>query len=80
MLRKPPSLLAAAISLALVSSFALDRHGRAMAADADDSTLEEVVVTSRKREENLRDIPVSVGVVDGATIDSLRVEDMEDAA
>ncbi len=78
MLRKPPSLLAAAISLALVSSFALDRHGRAMAADADDSTLEEVVVTSRKREENLRDIPVSVGVVDGATIDSLRVEDMED--
>jgi iron complex outermembrane recepter protein len=81
MLRKPPTLLAAAISVVLVSSAAVDRHGLAMAADAaaaDDSTLEEVIVTSRKREENLRDVPVSVGVVDGATIDNLRVEDLED--
>jgi len=76
--RKPTNLLAAAISLALVSSVTANRHALALAADADDATLDEVVVTSRKREENLRDVPVSVGVVDGATINNLRVQDMED--
>jgi iron complex outermembrane recepter protein len=76
--RKPTNLLAAAISLALVSSVTPNRHAFALAVDADDATLDEVVVTSRKREENLRDIPVSVGVVDGAAINNLRVQDIED--
>ncbi len=49
------------------------------AADAADSgSLEEIVVTANKREENVRDVPVSVGVVEGKDIESLRVEDLED--
>jgi iron complex outermembrane receptor protein len=70
------TLLAAAISLAL--SLPVDRHGSAAAAPSDDFALDEVVVTARKREENLRDVPVSIGVVDGATIDTMRIQDMED--
>jgi outer membrane receptor protein involved in Fe transport len=56
----------------------VDRHGAALAVEVDDNQLEEVVVTARKREENLRDVPVSIGVLDGAAIDNLRVQDMED--
>src|SRR5258708_17519837 len=76
--RKPQTLLSAAISLALVSSLSVDRRGVAVAAASEDLPLDEVVVTARKREENLRDVPVSIGVIDGAAIDNLRVQDMED--
>jgi iron complex outermembrane receptor protein len=80
--RNPPTLLAAAISLALLTGLTPDRGGTARAATAADTTeevgLEEVVVTARKREENLRDVPVSIGVLDGAVIDNLRVQDVED--
>jgi len=70
--------LAAAISLALVTCLPTGRHGVALAVESDDLQLEEVVVTARKREENLRDVPVSIGVIDGAAIDTLRIQDMED--
>src|SRR3984885_12684672 len=52
------------------------------AVDAGDSsaTLSEVVVTANKREENTKDVPVSVGVVDGQAIAALHVEDLEDVA
>jgi len=48
------------------------------AAEAGDSsaTLSEVVVTANKREENTKDVPVSVGVVDGQAITALHVEDL----
>jgi outer membrane receptor protein involved in Fe transport len=48
--------------------------------DSIDSSgaLEEIVVTANKREQNLRDVPVSVGVIDGNVIDSLRVDSVED--
>ena len=34
----------------------------AAAADASNGGLQEVVVTARKREENLQDVPISIGV------------------
>ena len=75
---KPPTLLSAAIAVALISSLPVDHRGIALAAESDALQLEEVVVTARKREENLRDVPVSIGVVDGAVIDNLKIQDMED--
>jgi iron complex outermembrane recepter protein len=74
--RKPWILIAAALSFA--SSLTVDRHSTALAAESEDFALDEVVVTARKREENLRDVPVSIGVIDGAAIDTLRIQDMED--
>jgi outer membrane receptor protein involved in Fe transport len=56
-----------------------DRHAVAGPADAaDPGALEEIVVTADKREENVRDVPVSIGVVEGKDITSLRVESIED--
>ncbi|MEJ1965047.1 MAG: TonB-dependent receptor [Gammaproteobacteria bacterium] len=69
-------ILPAALSLTL--TLPLCPAGVSAAAAADDIELDEVVVTARKREENLRDVPVSIGVVDGATIDNLRAQNMED--
>ncbi len=70
------SALLPAVSLFLMSGLAPDRP--AAAAAADDVALDEVVVTARKREENLRDVPVSIGVIEGAALDNLHVEDLED--
>ena len=52
------------------------------AADGGDNaaTLAEVVVTANKREENTKDVPVSVGVLDGRSIEALHVEDLEDVS
>ena len=80
--RRPPAhntLLLAMSLAALVSALPAGRHGTVRAAESEDLQLEEVVVTARKRQENLRDVPVSIGVLDGATIDNLRVGDLEDA-
>jgi iron complex outermembrane recepter protein len=44
----------------------------------DASTLSEVVVTANKREENTKDVPVSIGVVDGDAITALHIENLED--
>jgi len=72
------SRLLPAAFLTLTASLIVDRHGIALAVEVDDLQLDEVVVTARKREENLRDVPVSIGVLDGAAIDNLRAQDMED--
>ncbi len=62
---------------------ALAVAGPVAAADADSTpdtsvTLSEVIVTANKREENSKDVPVSIGVLDGQDIESLHVEDLED--
>src|SRR5271154_5544798 len=75
---KPPTLLSAALFIALISSLPVDHHGIAAAVETGDLQLDDVVVTARKREENLRDVPVSIGVVEGAVIDNLKIQDMED--
>ena len=74
---KQTRLIPAALFI-LTAGQLVDRHGVALAVEVDDLQLDEVVVTARKREENLRDVPVSIGVLDGAAIDNLRVQDMED--
>jgi iron complex outermembrane receptor protein len=66
------------VAVSLATNMAVDRRSIVMAADTDQTALEEVVVTARKREENLRDVPVSIGVIDGSTIDNLHVENLED--
>lgn len=40
--------------------------------------IEEIVVTSQKRSENLRDVPLSVSAVDGETLREMNVESMND--
>ena len=46
-------------------------------ARADPRGLEEIVVTARKRVENLQDVPVSINVVSKKMLDSLRITGLE---
>jgi len=45
---------------------------------ANDSTLQEVVVTANKRAEDTKEVPISIGVVDGKELLDLHVESVED--
>jgi iron complex outermembrane recepter protein len=78
------SKLALAIAAALYGSAAM--HGApALAASStasasSDSTLEEVVVTARKRTENLQDVPMSIDVYTAKDMQNLGISQFEDYA
>lgn len=48
--------------------------------EAQSSTLEEIIVTAERRQENLQDIPVAVTALTAATIEKQRVEELSDIA
>ena len=50
----------------------------AIAADADASAIEEIVVTARKREEGLLDTALSVSALTAADLDRMQVDDLGD--
>lgn len=66
--------LAASISAILAGSPAV--HA-APAADAESTTLEEVVVTAQKRTENLQNVPISIQVLSGAKLEQLDVSGLD---
>lgn len=47
---------------------------------AKPTTLDEVVVTARKRQEGLQDVPISVGVISGATLEEMGATQLSDYA
>ena len=49
----------------------------AASAQTNEPLLDEIVVVAQKKEERLQDVPVSVGVVQGANIDRLGLANME---
>ena len=70
-----------AFGLALAFSLAVTPAGPARAQQSDDvfgSVLEEVVVTARKREESLKDVPVSISVVSSDFINEAGIRDQFD--
>lgn len=73
--------LALAIAAALSGSAAM-HAAPALAADAsaDSGILEEVVVTARKRTENLQDVPISIDVFTSKDLQNLAISQFEDYA
>jgi outer membrane receptor protein involved in Fe transport len=71
------SAIAVAVAAALATT-----ASRTDAADANVSAnaLQEVIVTARKREENLQDVPVSIDVLTGKDIQNLGITQFEDFA
>lgn len=47
-------------------------------ATAQDSILEEVVVTAQKREQSLQDVPISVNVIGGEKLDEAGIKKIDD--
>ena len=69
------------ISLTVAGAVALTLAAAAAGAQTAESTgLGEVIVTAQKRSEALTDIPMSVSVVAGDTLERARVENFEDLA
>ena len=52
----------------------------AVSTHASATTLEEVVVTAQKREQNLQDIPIAISAVTGDTIEKADIHDLTDIA
>jgi iron complex outermembrane receptor protein len=70
------AILAAVVSGALAPANA---HAQAVAA-ASGPTLEEIVVTARKREESLIDVPVAVSVLTAKEIEAKGIQNLQDVA
>lgn len=62
------------MSMLLASTF-ISGAGAAYAQSNDPSSLDEVIVTAQKREENLQDIPVSVQALGSETLSQLNITD-----
>jgi len=76
-------LQSAAASVAIVCATAIVAPAPAMAQsdnDIDPDAFDEIVITARKREENLMEIPVSVSVVDTDFIESSNLLSVADVA
>ena len=80
----PPPLSSTnlAMAIAAVLSGAATLHALpARAGDASsDTTLEEVIVTARKRVENLQDVPISIDVFTSKDLQNLAISQFEDYA
>src|ERR1700723_2991685 len=82
--REPPSTFSPsklAIAIAAALSGAATFHALpAHAADASSDTLAEVIVTARKRAENLQDVPISIDVFTSKDLQNLGISQFEDYA
>ena len=68
-----PSQLALAVATSLVFM-----TSPSLAQESQPRSLEEVIITATKRTESLQDVPISVGVVDGETLETFNITDLTD--
>ncbi len=82
-LPQPQSRIALAVA-AVLSTASTVHPLPALAADASattaEATLEEVIVTARKRTENLQDVPISIDVFTSKELKNLNITQFEDYA
>lgn len=67
-----------ALALALAAAPALQAQQTAAARPAAAERLEEIVVTARRREESLQDVPASIAVVSGVDLEAVGAQGYED--
>jgi outer membrane receptor protein involved in Fe transport len=77
--RSVAAVVAAAVIPVCLASVPVHAQSKA-AADANDAVLEEVVVTARKREESLQDVPIAVTALSGDTIEERNINNLSDLA
>jgi iron complex outermembrane receptor protein len=75
-----PTKLAIAIGAALSGATAFHALPVRAADASSDTTLEEVIVTARKRAENLQDVPISIDVFTSKDLQNLAISQFEDYA
>jgi iron complex outermembrane recepter protein len=78
MSRKFALLASASFLMLSTNAFAQDAAPEAVAAEEENSGLEEIVVTAQKREENLHNVPVAVTALGAEAIENNRIADFSD--
>jgi outer membrane receptor protein involved in Fe transport len=79
--RYRPGAVHAPFAAAALTAALLPLDVRAQGPDADaapSAGLEEIIVTARKREENLQEVPLSISVTTSRDIEQLGIKDVED--
>ena len=71
-------VLGAAAGFSATVSFAAEENNVPSAGSSDVDAIVEIVVTARKRSENLRDIPASITVISAATLEDAHVTQLDD--
>jgi iron complex outermembrane receptor protein len=67
-----------ALQRPLCAAIALFSSCLSLAVQAETKVLEEIIVTSQKREQSLQEVPISVAAVTGEKIEKMGVENLED--
>jgi iron complex outermembrane receptor protein len=80
MLPRTASKVAVAIAAALSGSAAMHAAAASGVDLSTDTALEEVIVTARKRAENLQDVPISINVFTSKDLQNLAISQFEDYA
>ena len=62
----------------LLAGLLLGQSSSTLAESSGGATLEEIVVTATKRTESLEDVPISISVVSGDTIEKYQIVDLQD--
>ncbi len=78
--QRPSSSIGVAVAAALAGVAAPRTPALATAADTSGGALQEVVVTARKRAENLQDVPVSIEVLTQKDLQNLGITGLDDYA
>src|SRR5947209_14469494 len=71
---------ASKLSLAIAAALAVAPSRAPAAAPADTGLLQEIVVTARKRAENLQDVPLSIDVLTTRDMQNLGIASLDDYA
>ena len=75
---KHPISRAAGLSLAILAAFG--GSGLVISADSQAQAIAEIVVTARRKEENLKEVPLSITAFDSAQIESAGISNLQDVA
>src|SRR5690554_1308117 len=78
MRKKQLPLLCSFVAIASLSGLSVEVVAQEQRAANTSSLLEEVVVTARKREESLQDVPIAITALNSSQLEELKVRSLED--
>jgi len=73
-------IAAGALALALAAGFPFPAQAQEASGEEEVSAIDEIIVTARRREESLQDVPLAITALDAAALDSVGARGLEDIA
>lgn len=73
-------IAAGALALALAAGFPFPAEAQEASGEEEVSAIDEIIVTARRREESLQDVPLAITALDAEALDSVGARGLEDIA